>query len=49
MIGSDTGIIVFAMTIATMSLPLTPLLSQENAIKSVRISALILEGPEFST
>ncbi len=32
-----------------MSLPLTSLISQENAIKSVRVIVLNLEGPEFST
>ncbi len=40
---------MFAGTTATISLPLTSLISQENAIKSVRVSALNLEGPEFST
>ena len=49
MIRSHKGIIVFAVTVATMSLPLTSLISQENAVKSVRVLALILEGSEFST
>jgi hypothetical protein len=44
MIGSHTGIIVFAMTVATMSLPLTPLVSQENAVKFANVIALFLEG-----
>jgi hypothetical protein len=44
MIGSHTGVIVFAVTVATMSLPLTSLISQENAVKFAKVIALFVEG-----